>query len=133
MWLQTNPQVVIVQVCGYRLTHRWLLFRCVVTDKPTGGYCAGVWLQTNPQVVIVQVCGYRQTHRWLLFRCGYIQIHRWLLCRCLVTDKPTGSYCSGVWLQINPQVVIVQVCGYRQTHRWLFSGVWLQINPCGYR
>ena len=32
VWLQTNPQVVIVQVCGYRQTHRWLLFRCLVTD-----------------------------------------------------------------------------------------------------
>ena len=29
--------------------------RCVVTDKPIGGYCPGVWLQTNPQVVVVQV------------------------------------------------------------------------------
>ena len=73
VWLQINPQVVIVQVFGYRQTHRWLLFRCVVTYKPTGGYCSGVWLQTNPQVVIVQVYGYRQTHRWLL-------------CRCVVTD-----------------------------------------------
>ena len=64
-----NSQVVIVQVFGYRLTHRWFLFKCLVTDEPTSGYCSGVWLQTNPQVVIVQVFGYRQTHRWLLFRC----------------------------------------------------------------
>ena len=100
------PQLAVVQVFGYRQTHRWLLFRCVVTDKHTGGYCSGVWLQTNPQVVIVQVCGYRQAHRWLLFR-------------CVVTDKPTGGYCSGVWLQTNPQVVNVWVFGNGLTDRLL--------------
>ena len=54
-WLPINPQVIIVQVFG----NGWLLFKCLVTDKPIGGYCSGVWLQTNPQVVLVQMFGYR--------------------------------------------------------------------------
>ena len=41
----------------------------MVTDKPTGGYCAGVWLQTNLQVVNVEVFGNGLNDRLLLFKC----------------------------------------------------------------